>query len=83
MLYKSGDLPNRSFCGVMCEWENCKYAEGPSFMQAEDGLWLLASSVCRLDGGHNFKVNYGRLDADGYVTEIFVNGGEEVFSVLL
>ncbi len=62
LLYKSSDLLSWEYSGVMCEWENCKYAECPSFMQAEDGLCLLSASVCPNDRGHYFSVMYGTFE---------------------
>ncbi len=66
LLYKSGDLLDWSYCGVLCEWENCKYAECPSFMPAEDGTYLLTASVCKTDGGKEFKVMYGVFEGGGF-----------------
>ena len=59
LLYKSEDLLNWEYSGVMCEWENCRYAECPSFMQAEDGNCLLAASVCPNGRERFFSVMYG------------------------
>ena len=62
LLYKSEDLFNWDYMGVMRSWENCKYAECPSFMEAEDSLCLLTASVCPLEGEHFFTVMYGSFE---------------------
>ncbi len=59
LLYKSEDLFRWDYVGIMAEWENCKYTECPSFMQAENGLYLLSASVKLLDRKHYFSVMYG------------------------
>ena len=63
LLYRSSDLLHWTYEGVLCEAENCKYAECPSFMQAEDGLCLLTTSFCPLDGMGKpyFQVLYGEF----------------------
>lgn len=65
LLYKSNDLLNWEYKGVMCEWENCKYAECPSFMAAGD-MCLLTASVCPLDKDHFFSVMYGDFDGSEF-----------------
>ncbi len=64
LLYKSNDLFNWEYKGIMCEWENCKYAECPSFVPAGEGKFLLSASVCPLDSPHYFSLMYG----------VFLNG---------
>lgn len=59
LLYKSDDLFEWEYSGMMCEWENCKYAECPSFMQGASNRYLLAASVCPLDKPHYFSIMYG------------------------
>lgn len=61
LLYKSEDLFNWKYKGIMCEWQNCKYAECPSFMVAENGLCLLTASVYTLERTHCFSVMYGEF----------------------
>ena len=58
LLYKSDDLLNFQYVGIMSEWRDCKYAECPSFMQSEN-LFLLSASVCPLKSNHYFSVMYG------------------------
>ena len=73
LLYKSGDLLNWNYSGLLAEWDNCKYAECPSFMQAENGLCLLAASVCTLDEKRRFNVMYGKFDGEKITVEHYSN----------
>ena len=66
LLYKSEDLLHWDYDGIMAEWDNCKYAECPSFMTAKDSF-LLTASVCPLDRIHYFSVMYGSF-TDGKFT---------------
>jgi beta-fructofuranosidase len=59
LLYKSQNLFDWEYAGVMCEWQNCRFAECPSFMSAENGKFLLTASVCPLDKEHYFSIMYG------------------------
>lgn len=59
LLYGSDDLFCWDYLGVMCQWENCKYTECPSFAEAEDSMYLLTTSVCPLEEKHYFSVMYG------------------------
>ncbi len=52
LLYESENLFDWEYNGIMASWPNCKYTECPSFMSAENGMCLLAASVCKLD--HRF-----------------------------
>lgn len=67
LLYKSENLFNWEYAGIMCEWENSKYAECPSFMPAENGLYLLTASVLPLSLYPYFSVMYGEFQ-DGRFT---------------
>ena len=62
LLYKSADLYNWDYIGIMAEWPGCRYCECPSFIQAENGLYLLSASVCPLESRHYFKVMYGTFE---------------------
>lgn len=64
LLYKSENLFDWEYKGIMCEWQNCKYTECPSFMQVKDGLFLLTASVNPYDKTHYFSVMYGKF-SDG------------------
>lgn len=69
LLYKSADLYSWEYLGVMSEWEECRYAECPSFMAAGD-KFLLTASVCPLEKNHYFSVMYGDFrDGKFTVTE--------------
>lgn len=58
LLYKSVDLLHWNYVGIMAQWEECRYAECPSFMTAGD-KYLLTASVCPLEQRHYFSVMYG------------------------
>ncbi len=62
LLYQSDDLFNWEYKSIIGEWDNCHYTECPSFMQAENGKYLLAASVCPLDKEHFFSVMYGTFN---------------------
>ncbi len=68
LLYKSEDLFNWEFSGVMSEWEGI-YAECPSFMPSNDKL-LLACSVCKADWSHYFQIKYGHFEDGIFKTEV-------------
>ena len=59
LLYKSENLLDWEYKGILCQWENCRYTECPSFVEAENGLSLLSASVCPLEKRHYFSVMYG------------------------
>lgn len=58
LLYKSEDMFNWEYIGIMGEWQNARFTECPSFLQTNDG-YLLTTSVCYLDSSHFFSVNFG------------------------
>lgn len=68
LLYKSEDLYEWHYAGVMSEWAECKYAECPSFMPAGE-RFLLTASVCPLEERHYFSVMYGDF-RDGKFTPV-------------
>lgn len=68
LLYKSLNLFNWTYCGVMCEWDECKYAECPSFMPAGD-KFLLAASVCPLEKQHYFSLMFGDFKNEKFIPE--------------
>ena len=68
LLYRSDDLINWSYVGIMSEWANCKYTECPSFMPAGE-LFLLTASVCPLEARHYFSVMYGKFENDKFTVE--------------
>ncbi|MBQ8612440.1 MAG: glycoside hydrolase family 32 protein [Oscillospiraceae bacterium] len=63
LLYKSTDLLHWEYSGILSSWENARFAECPSLVNAPDGRQLLAASVCTQEK-HWFSLMYGRL-ADG------------------
>jgi beta-fructofuranosidase len=74
LLYKSENLLDWEYVGIMSEWADCKFTECPSFMEAEDGNYLLTASVCPLESEHYFAVMYGDFKNDKftpkYVAEV-------------
>lgn len=69
LLYQSETLTEWSYVGVMCEWENCRFCECPSFMQAGE-KFLLTASVCPLEERHYFMVMYGSFKDGTFKPEI-------------
>ena len=69
LLYKSDDLVSWSYEGIMCEWENAEFAECPSFMKAEGGNYLLATSVCPYGEARFFSLMYGRFENGKFTAE--------------
>lgn len=67
LLYKSENLFDWKYEGIMSEWANCKYTECPSFMKTGD-KFLLAASVCPLDKRHYFSLRYGTFENGKYTT---------------
>ena len=61
LLYKGESLFSWDYIGVMSEWEECKYAECPSFMPDED-KFLLTASVWPLEKRHHFSIMYGSFN---------------------
>lgn len=68
LLYRSENLFDWNYCGVMCEWGESKFAECPSFLPVKD-KYLLTASVCRLDGSHSFSVMYGSFQNGIFTVE--------------
>lgn len=68
LLYKSGDLFDWEYKGIMCEWPNCKFTECPSLVQAGD-RYLLSASVCPVDKKHYFSIMFGRFSGEKFISE--------------
>lgn len=62
LLYKSENLFDWEYGGIMYEWDNCRFTECPSFIEVENGLCLLTASVCPLEERHFFSVMYGKFE---------------------
>lgn len=58
LLYKSADMRTWEYEGIMSEWENCRFAECPSFVPFGE-KYLLAASVCPLERRHYFTLSVG------------------------
>lgn len=65
LLYRSGDLLDWKYVGIISEWANCKYTECPSFMTAGDDF-LLAASICPLDKRHYFSIMFGDFENETF-----------------
>ena len=61
LLYRSDDLFNWEYDGIMCEWKDCEFTECPSFMSVENHLCLLTASVCPIEKERYFSVMYGQF----------------------
>lgn len=68
LLYKSENLLDWTYQGVMCEWENAKFAECPSFMPFGDEF-LLTASVCK-HTHHYFSVMFGDFKNDKFTVRL-------------
>ncbi len=69
LLYKSKNLLEWEYFGILSEWKNGKYTECPSLVQADDDRFLLTVSVCPLNKEHYFSVMYGKLSNGRFKTE--------------
>ncbi len=69
LMYKSADVFNWDYVGIMAEWDGCRYTECPSFMKAADGKYLLATSVCPFDSDHYFSVMHGSFENGNFTPE--------------
>ncbi len=69
LLYKSNDLFHWEYVDVVSEWEQCRYAECPSLVAAENGRYLLTASVCPLEQEHYFSVMYGFFEGNKFKVE--------------
>lgn len=69
LLYKSEDLFNWAYVGIMKEWENCEYIECPSFVETENGMCFLTASVCPFNQNRYFSVMYGRFFENKFMVE--------------
>ena len=58
LLYRSDDLLNWQYDGIMSQWPECRYTECPSLVPADDG-YLLTASVCPHGKPHYFSAMYG------------------------
>lgn len=69
LLYKSDDMFNWSYEGIMSEWSDCRFTECPSFVKVGD-RYILSASVCPLDGTHYFSIMSGSFDGKKFIPEI-------------
>lgn len=69
LLYKSYNLFDWEYCGVMAEWDNCKYTECPSIAKYND-KYFFATSVCPIDADCYFNVMYGEFKNGVFKAEL-------------
>lgn len=69
LLYKSENLFDWDYVGVMQEWADCKYTECPSFVEDENGRCLLTASVCPIESDHYFSVMSGLFSGKEFRVE--------------
>lgn len=72
LLYKSDNLFDWEYSGIMSEWDSCKYTECPSFLKFGN-KYLLSASVCHLDESHYFSVMLGSFENDKFKIELSDN----------
>ncbi len=68
LMYQSQDMFHWEYKGIVCQWEQCQYAECPSFMKAGD-KFLLSASVRQLDKVHYFSIMYGSFEQGKFTVE--------------
>lgn len=79
LLYKSQDMFDWNFSGILQAYRNCKFCECPSFLRLGE-KFLLAASVCPNDREHYFEVMLGNFDGTVFEPEIrshFQKGPDE------
>ncbi|MBE7063419.1 MAG: glycoside hydrolase family 32 protein [Ruminococcaceae bacterium] len=69
LLYKSRNLLDWQYGGILQEWDNCYYTECPSFVSMGDRC-LLTVSVCPRDKERYFSLMYGRFEDGVFYPEI-------------
>ncbi len=69
LLYKSKNLFDWDYVGIMSEWENSKYTECPSLVETGGGKCLLATSVCPIESDHFFSVMQGSFSNGRFFAE--------------
>lgn len=69
LLYKSKNLTDWQYSGVMAEWEDCRFTECPSFVK-EGEKFVLSASVCPNDKPHYFQIMYGDFFEGVFTSEI-------------
>lgn len=69
LLYKSKNLIDWEYSGIISRWDSSKYCECPSFMPYND-KFMLATSVVAIDNSKRFCIMYGDFDGEKFVPEI-------------
>lgn len=68
LLYKSSDIFNWEYIGVMAEWQDSRFAECPSFAKCGD-KYLLTASVLTNKSGHFFSLMIGIFENGTFTAE--------------
>lgn len=68
LLYKSRNMTDFSYVGVLTEYEDCVYCECPSFVRDGD-RYILSVSVCPNGKPHYFEVLRGDFDGKTFLPE--------------
>lgn len=79
LLYSSDDIFSWEYCGVLKEYDDCRFCECPSFAKCGSG-YILSVSVCPNKSNHYFEVMYGGFDGKTFTAEIvshFQKGPDE------
>ena len=79
LLYRSGNMFDWEYVGIMMEYDDCRYCECPSFIKYKDGF-ILSVSVCPNNGDHYFEVMYGSFNGETFapkITSHFQKGPDE------
>ncbi len=70
LLYKSGDLLDWDYVGILKEWQGCEYTECPSLVADKDG-YLLGASVCPLKSPRYYNLSKERYENGQFFTEFY------------
>ena len=68
LIYESDDIFNWTYKGIMCQWENSKFCECPSFVK-HGGEHLLSASVCTFEN-HYFNIMLGNFSENEFTVRV-------------
>lgn len=69
LLYKSKNVLDWEYSGIMAQWDNCEFTECPSFVKQDD-KYFLTTSVCPLNDERYFSIMYGTFKDGVFEEEI-------------
>lgn len=72
LLYKSSNVIDWEYVGIMSEWDNCNFTECPSFTSAGE-YYLLTTSVCPKNDRHFFTASFGKFEKGKFTAEVSAN----------